>query len=158
MSIMEQFKNMDEVRAYAEKYRPHLSDEDYAIMLFVLGLLDNEGIAVPVTIDGNEVLIDRYLAPYIEALNRNGYATLACCSGLEEEHEQARFNSRRPYISFAFSEPLFQALKEAEAKLKVTVEEGTAYLKRSVSVKFQCDTDYEIKARWAALMDFLMPG
>ena len=68
MSPSEKFKNMAEVKEYVESMRGQVSDEDFELFQYLFGLLENRGFAVPVEINGEEVQIDKSIAPMIEDL------------------------------------------------------------------------------------------
>lgn len=52
-----------------EALKPHLSSEDYDLILYACGLLANQGICEEIELQGRLVKIDKYLIPMIKDLN-----------------------------------------------------------------------------------------
>lgn len=154
--MFEDLKSMEEIKEYVEQLKPALTKEQYELLLFVCGLLKNEGDASIVEIDGKKIAIDKFMAPIIKDLNSHGYRTLACCSGLREEHQNAKFGHDAPYLSFAYNEQLFDKLNKAAESLEIEVREGSAYLQKSVHTTLPLADDETLKKKWLGLRDFLL--
>ena len=154
--MLEDFKTMEELKEYVEQFKSDMAEGQYELLLFVCGLLENEGDASIVEIDGKEIAIDKFLAPIIKDLNSHGYRTLACCSGLQEEHRNAKFGHDAPYLSFAYNEQLFYKLRKEAGRLGITVRKGSAYLQESVSIAIPFADDETLKKKWLDLRNFLI--
>lgn len=148
MSPSEKFKNMAEVKEYVESMRGQVSDEDFELFQYLFGLLENRGFAVPVEINGEEVQIDKSIAPMIEDLIDRGYQTLACCSGIQEEHPQERFRPNSGYLSLAYDKKLFEYLRIHLVDDFIEIKQGEAYLKPSVSITIKSKDDTVLKDKW----------
>ena len=70
----------------------------------------------------------------IKDLIDRGYQTLACCSGVQEEHPQERFRPNSGYLSLAYDEKLFEYLRTRLVDDLIEIKQGEAYLKSSVSI------------------------
>ena len=49
------FANMDDVKAYASAMKPRLAAEDYELLLYLLGLLENRGLSESVILNGESL-------------------------------------------------------------------------------------------------------
>ena len=154
--MLEDFITMEEIKDFVEQLKPGLTEVQYELLLFVCGLLKNEGDASIVEIDGEKIAIDKFLSPIIKDLNSHGYRTLACCSGLQEEHRNAKFGHNAPYLSFAYNEQLFDKLGKETDSLGIKVRIGSAYLQKSVSISIPFADDETLKKKWLGLRDFLL--
>ena len=76
-SLSEYFKDMDEVKTSVERMKTSLSPENYELMLYLFGLLENRGLSDPILLHGQEVKIDRSIVPIIIDLNSRNITTLA---------------------------------------------------------------------------------
>lgn len=148
MSPSEKFKNMAEVKEYVESMRGQVSDEDFELFQYLFGLLENRGFDVPVEINGEEVQIDKSIAPIIKDLIDRGYQTLACCSGIQEEHPQERFRPNSGYLSLAYDKKLFEYLRIHLVDDFIEIKQGEAYLKPSVSITIKSKDDTVLKDKW----------
>lgn len=148
------FKSMDEVKSFAAEMKSQLDAEGYRALLFLLGLLDNQGVSRVVEIDGKSIEIDCYIAPIVEELNRRGFKTLSCCSGLDEEHENVDYKSDVGYISFVFDVKLYDYLQNKLGNSYV-VKQSEAYLTPSIYVEVSGINDTEKKEKWVKLWETL---
>lgn len=149
MNPSEKFKNMAEVKEYVEAMRGQVSDEDFELFQYLFGLLENRGLSVPIEINGEKVQIDKSIAPMIEDLIDRGYQTLACCSGIQEEHPQERFRPETGYLSLAYDEKLFEYLRVHLVDDLIEIRQGEAYLKPSVSITIKSKDDAVLKDKWS---------
>lgn len=124
---------MDEVRAYVGSMKSQVSEEDYKLLQMCFGILENQGISETVTLNGEEVKIDKFLVPFILDLNEKGVETMASCSGLIEEHPVERFRPNTAYLSIAYDKGLFDKLQEFKEDM-VVIEEIECYLKPAISI------------------------
>lgn len=148
------FKSMDEVKSFAAEMKSQLDAEGYRALLFLLGLLDNQGVSRVVELDGKSIEIDCYIAPIVEELNRRGFKTLSCCSGLDEEHENVDYKSDVGYISFVFDAKLYDYLQNKLGNSYV-VKQSEAYLTPSIYVEVSGINDTEKKKKWVKLWETL---
>lgn len=155
MSILDDFKSMDDVRAYAESLKKSLTEEDYELALYLLGLLDNRGISEIVKINGEDIKIDKFLTPMIKDLNNRGISTLACCSGLQEEHPEERFKPKSGYLSIAYSKVLLEKLQKEIVDNTIEIEKSECYLKSSIRICIKSNDDNVLKEKWALIWDVL---
>ena len=119
-----------------------------------MGLLDNQGVSRVVEIDGKSIEIDCYIAPIVEELNRRGFKTLSCCSGLDEEHENVEYKPDKGYISFVFDVKLYDYLQNKLGNSYV-VKQSEAYLTPSIYVEVSGINDTEKKEKWVKLWETL---
>ena len=152
---MLKFKDMDEVKATVEALKEQVTEEDYELLQYFFGLLDNRAISEVVVLQGEEVEIDKFLVPIIMDLNNRGYQTLASCSGLQEEHPKERFKPESGYLSIAFDKELYDFLQSKLNDPIIEVKEGEAYLKPSVSIKVNSKEDIVLKEKWASIWEVL---
>lgn len=148
MNPSEKFKNMAEVKEYVEAMKGQVSDEDFELFQYLFGLLENRGLSVPIEINGEEVQIDKSIALMIEDLIDRGYQTLACCSGVQDEHPQKRFRPETGYLSLAYDERLLEYLKVHLVDDFIEIKQGEAYLKPSVSITIKSKDDAVLKDKW----------
>lgn len=64
-NTFENIKDMDVLREYIESIKSSLSEEEYELILYISGLLENRGIYETIHLQGKEVKIDRYITPMI---------------------------------------------------------------------------------------------
>lgn len=155
MSILDDFKSMDDVRAYAESLKKSLTEEDYELALYLLGLLDNRGISEIVKINGEDIKIDKFLVSMIKDLNNRGISTLACCSGLQEEHPEERFKPKSGYLSIAYSKVVLEKLQKEIVDNTIEIEKSECYLKSSIRICIKSNDDNVLKEKWALIWDVL---
>ena len=149
------FKDMGEVKATVEALKGQVTEEDYELLQYFFGLLDNRAISEVVMLKGEEVKIDKFLVPIIMDLNNRGYQTLASCSGLQEEHPQERFKPESGYLSIAFDKELLDYLQSNLNDPIIEVREGEAYLNPSVSIRVNSKDDDVLKEKWLLIWDVL---
>ena len=113
------FESMDEVKSFAAEMKSQLDEAGYHALLFLLGLLKNQGVSKVVEIDGDPVEIDCSIASFVAKCNGRGIKTLACCSGLEEEHENAEYKPEKGYISFVFDAKIYKLYQNGENSIKM---------------------------------------
>ena len=153
------FKSMDEVRAYVNSMKSQVSEEDYELLQMFFGILENQGISETVVLNGEEVKIDKYLVPMVLDLNSKGIETRASCSGLLEEHPQDRFRPKSGYISFGYSQELFDKLQDFKDDM-VSIIETECFLTPAISITVG-DKDNHIgddllKEKWQEVWSFLV--
>lgn len=123
----------------------------------------SRNIAIGQYIRGNCVLIDRYIAKFIGELNRHGYATEYCCSGLPSDHPGERLIESSAYICF-------QPLNESRVNTLKTVMQGLGTFKHMKNNTRPCiylgetgvvrrPVEAEVVARWARFSERIgIPG
>lgn len=154
-SFTDIFKSMDEVKAYAESLKGSLPEEDYDLMLRLLGLLENQGVSVTIQIRDQAVAIDRSIAPIIQDLNNRGIETLACCSGLQTEHIGGKFEPESGYLSLAYDDALLGYLEKSLKDDVIEVSKSECYLKPCVSVKIASRDDEVLEEKWEKVWTIL---
>ncbi len=154
-SFSEQFKSMEEVKASVESMKSSLSPEDYELMLYLFGLLENRGLSDSILLQGQEVKIDRFLVPMILDLNTRNIVTLACCSGLQSEHPEGRFRPESGYLAIAFDTKLLEFLQNNLNDSLIRISEGECYLKPSVSIVIQSKEDTILREKWNLIWNVL---
>ncbi|MCM1569151.1 MAG: hypothetical protein NC081_06855 [Roseburia sp.] len=154
-SLSEQFKSMEEVRAYVEQFEHTLAPDDYEFMRYLFGLLENRGASERVVLQGKEVDIDRFLVPIMADLNQRGLKTLASCSGLQEEHPEGRFRPNSGYLAIAYDSGLLSQLQESINDPLIHVCESECYLQPSISVEIKSKDDAILKEKWSLVWDVL---
>lgn len=151
----EYFKSIGEIRAFVSPMKDIVSTDDYELLLYYFGLLENRGLSDVVKIHGEEVRIDKYIAPMIADLNKIGIRTLASCSGLQEEHKESKFQPEAGYISIVFSDKLLKQLLDDLTDPLIKVEEGECYLERSISIYINSNDDETLKEKWNMIWNYL---
>lgn len=150
-SMSELFKDMDEVRSFAESMRSTLSEEDYEHLLFLLGLRENHAVSDIVQLHGQDVKIDRSIAPMISDLNERGIITLASCSGMRCEHPEGRFRPESGYLSLPYDAALYEYLKSKLPDEHVSVTQSECYLKPAISIDIRGVSDHELEEEWSRI-------
>lgn len=149
------FHDMKEVYLEADRIRESdMAQDDKDMLLFVLGCLPNQGISSNVLIDGKDVPIDSSIVQIIASLNKQGFPTLACCSGLDCDHKDVRpiLKPSSGYLCFADTAPNRAKLKSMPPIPGVTVEWDTkCFLQPAISVHFEKYEDALLMERWDAL-------
>ena len=154
-SLSECFKDMDEVKASVESMKTSLSPEDYELMLYLFGLLENRGLSDSILLHGQEVKIDRSIVPIIIDLNSRNITTLASCSGLQSEHPEGRFRPERGYLAIAFDADLMEYLQRNLKDPLITISKSECYLKPSVSIDIQSKEDTILQEKWDLVWNVL---
>lgn len=149
----EMFRDMDEVRAYVESMKPWLSADKYEDLLYLFGFLENRAVSEPVQLQGKVVQIDRFLAPMITDLNQRGIVTMACCSGLQEEHQESKYKPSSGYLSIAYDGDFEDFLKKELTDPSIRVKESECYLKRSIQIEVRRGGDADLKEKWGQVWD-----
>jgi len=149
------FKNMEEIKEYVDSMRPHLPEDAIELMEFLFGLSENRAISEPIVLNGEEVKIDKFLAPIIVDLNGRGFLTLASCSGLQAEHPQEKFKPESGYLSIAFDKELLTYLQDKIKDTIIDIKESEAYLKPSVSITIKSNDDAVLKEKWFLVWEVL---
>lgn len=148
------FKSMEEVRLYAESIKGNVPVEIYNDILLLLGLEENRAITSAVVIDGVEVEIDKYISEMIAFLNNKGIKTLACCSGLQEEHENSIHKPVQGYLAIEFNADYFEYLFNYFGIDGITIDEGECFLKPCITFTVKANSDGDMKLLWDKLYDF----
>lgn len=154
-SLSEYFKNMDEVKASVEYMKTSLSPEDYELMLYLFGLLENRGLSDSILLHGQEVKIDRSIVPIIIDPNSRNIKTLASCSGLQSEHPEGRFRPESGYLAIAFDADLMEYLQHNLKDPFIKVSKSECYLKPSISIDIQSKEDIILQEKWALVWNIL---
>lgn len=149
------FKNMDEVREYAENIKDKVSEEVYNDILFLLGLEENRALTTKVIINNKEEYIDCYIANIVEYLEEKGYQPLASCSGLQEEHQQSLHKPKQGYLAVKFFENYYKYLKDNFIVDGITIEKSECYLQPAITITVKAETDEGIKKLWEKLFEFI---
>ncbi|MBE7032897.1 MAG: hypothetical protein E7406_01550 [Ruminococcaceae bacterium] len=149
------FKDMDEVRAYAESIKDSVSENVYNDILFLLGLEENKALTTMVKINGEDVAIDRYIADLIKFLEDKDYKPLASCSGLQEEHQDSLHKPKQGYLAIKYLDNCFKYLSENLNIDGISVEKSECYLQPAINITVKADTDEELKDLWNRLFEFL---
>lgn len=127
---------MDEVKKYCEQFKPFVTEKEYKLLEQILGIAEQEGLYIEIEGIGK---IDKYIAPYIKKLNDIGLTTLACCSGLQEDHPETKVSSG--YISFLYSDQTKHTIQPIAKTLNLQYGEGECYLQPSITVYFKASSD-----------------
>lgn len=146
---------MDEVRVYAESLKSSLNEEDYELVLYLLGLLENRGISEIVNIDGEDIKIDKFLIPMILDLNNRGITTLACCSGLQAEHPEEKYKPQSGYLSIAYDDTILEKLQKKIVDNIIEIEKSDCYLKPSIHICIKSKEDKVLKEKWVLIWNTL---
>lgn len=149
------FKDMNELREFVESMKGTMSSEEYELMLYACGLLENRAISDIVRIEDKEVQIDRFIAPMILDLNTNGIQTMASCSGLQAEHPENRFKPESGYLAIRYSEELLKYLVDNLVDPIIEVKQSECYLKPSILVIIQSNNDNVLKEKWKLIWNIL---
>ncbi|WCK57588.1 hypothetical protein PP175_26345 (plasmid) [Aneurinibacillus sp. Ricciae_BoGa-3] len=92
-------------------------------------------------------LIDISIAPFVEKLNREGFTTLASCSGLMHDH--TIWTKREDgYLSFLYEEKNSQLIKLISEQLDLEYSEGECYLKPAFTLRFRGNSDEAVREKW----------
>ena len=138
MKMSERFSSMDEVKAYVEKFKGFCSEEDYKLLLMLFGFGEQEGLYEEIEGIGK---IDKSIARYIKDFNDVGLTTLASCSGIKKEHPNS--NIVEGYISFLDKDNIREIVIPIANKLNLKHKLTECYLKPSIWVGFDMETDEE---------------
>lgn len=148
------FEDMENVKRYAESIKGKVPTDIYNDILMLLGLEENRAITSAVVIDGVEVEIDKYISELVAFLNGKGITTLACCSGLQEEHENSIHKPVQGYLAIAFSADYFEHLFNHFAIEGITIKTGEVFFKACITFTVKADSDEDLKALWDKLYEF----
>lgn len=148
------FENMENVKRYAESIKNKVPADIYNDILMLLGLEENRAITSAIVIDGVEVEIDKYISELVAFLNSKGIKTLACCSGLQEEHENSIHKPVQGYLAIAFSADYFEHLFNHFAIEGITIKTGEVFFKPCISFVVKADSDEGLKSLWDKLYEF----
>ena len=148
------FENMENVKRYAESIKNKVPADIYNDILMLLGLEENRAITSAIVIDGVEVAIDKYISELVAFLNSKGIKTLACCSGLQEEHENSIHKPVQGYLAIAFSADYFEHLFNHFAIEGITIKTGEVFFKPCISFVVKADSDEGLKSLWDKLYEF----
>lgn len=148
------FEDMENVKLYAESIKDKVPTDIYNDILMLLGLEKNRAITSAVVIEGIEVEIDKYISELVAFLNSKGIKTLACCSGLQEEHENSIHKPVQGYLAIAFSADYFEHLFNHFAIEGITIKTGEVFFKPCISFVVKADSDEGLKSLWDKLYEF----
>lgn len=136
MKPSELFKSMDEVRNFCEQFKTCFKKDDYKLLEMLFGIGEQEGLYIEIENIGK---IDRYIAPFIKKFNNLGLKTLACCSGLKEDHPTSEVKSG--YIAFLKSDKAKNIIEPIAKKLNLECLDCECYLQPSITVYFKENTE-----------------
>ena len=148
------FEDMENVKRYAESIKGKVPTDIYNDILMLLGLEENRAITSAVVIDGVEVKIDKYISELVAFLNGKGIKTLACCSGLQEEHENSIHKPVQGYMAIEFNADYFEYLFNHFCIEGVTIKTGEVFFKPCISFVVKADSDEGLKSLWDKLYEF----
>lgn len=156
MKPSDYFKSMDEVEEYLETLAPMVTSEQYNILKIVLGFGEQEGEYVEIKSIGK---IDKAIAELIQVFNKQGFTTLACCSGIMKEHPTWK-QRQSAYVSFLDDGVIEKKLwiRKLTQDLDMGFEEGETYLKPSYSLQFNDINDEAIFEKWANIKRVIDKG
>lgn len=156
------FHDMKEVYLEADRIRESdMDQDDKDMLLFVLGCLPNQGISSNVLIDGKNVPVDSSIAPIIDSLNKHGFTTMACCSGLDCDHKDVRpiLKPNSGYLCFTDTEQNRAKLKSMPPIPGVTIDwNAKCFLQPAMSVHLKKYADALLMERWVALYHWFIDG
>ena len=150
--LLKDMEEVEKIVKWAELQFPRDVVDD---LRFLLGLYPNEGVSKLVELNGAEVPVDASIADGVYRINQAGYRTLACCSGIVEEHRGAKYARTCGYLALAYDERLLSALILEAERLGIVAEESETYLQRSIRIAVNGETDKVIREKWDALFCFL---
>lgn len=148
------FEDMENVKLYAESIKDKVPVDIYNDILMLLGLEENRAITSAVVIEGVKVEIDKYISELVAFLNGKGIKTLACCSGLKEEHENSIHKPVQGYLAIEFNADYFEYLFNHFAIEGITIKTGEVFFKPCISFTVKADSDEDLKALWDKLYEF----
>lgn len=154
-NTFENIKDMDALREYIESIKSSLSEEEYELILYVSGLLENRGIYETIHLQGKEVKIDRYITPMIVYLNEHNIPTLACCSGLQEEHLNSKYKPDTGYLALKYDQNLLNYLQDTISNPIVSIHKSSCYFQPSVSITIKTKDDQQLKELWTLVWEVL---
>ncbi len=155
MSVNRFFNNMDEMLAYVEKVKEEVPANVYESILFLCGLLENQGDSRKVILNGKDIRVDISIADYIVALNKMGIETLACCSGVQEEHPDGVFKPKQGYLSVKWSNDLMHWVAAKCDWNKIEYERLDVYFEDAISFYLKTTDKAELQERWLYLYNLL---
>ena len=154
-NTFENIKDMDALREYIESIKSSLSEEEYELILYVSGLLENRGIYESIHLQGKEVKIDRDITPMIVYLNEHNIPTLACCSGLQEEHPNSKYNPDTGYLALKYDQNLLNYLQDTISNPIISIHKSSCYFQPSVSITIKTKDDQQLKELWTLVWEVL---
>ena len=154
-SLSERFHSMDEIRTSVESMKNTLSPEDYELMLYLFGLLENRGVYDSILLHGQELKIDRSITPMIVDLNSRDITTLASCSGLQSEHPEGRFRPESGYLAISFDARLLSFLQNNLQDSLIDISKGESYLKEAIIIVIRSKEDTVLKEKWSLIWEIL---
>lgn len=144
---LQNFKSMIEVHEYLEQLKNTVPQDLYELISFILGVRENEGEWVLTEIGGDKIKIDKSIANFIMALNEKSICTIASCSGLSEEHQNAKFPPNTGYLSVCKTEHNKHVLQFLTEGLDIDLDYGMTYFKPSITIRIT-GNDAEKKEKW----------
>lgn len=144
-NLMDLLESMEDVHIFLEWIKPTTSPELYNGIRLLLGMADQEGDAVKVEGVG---LIDKSIAPLVGWLNREGYITLASCSGLLREHPKQK-EQMKGYLSFRAGGLNEAMIETVASRVGIPVETGMTYFEPSITIRITGENDEERERKWA---------
>lgn len=153
--MIETYKNMEELKVDIERMKSFFPVEIYESILFVCGILENQGISEEIEIQGKQIKIDKHIVPIIEELNQIGCKTLACCSGLQEEHSNAKFPPKVGYLCIEYNEELYKSLFSKVQGSSIKVETSECYFQPCIRMVISGENDTALKDNWSSLTNIM---
>ncbi len=153
--MINEYHSMDELRADVERMRLHVTPKEYDLILYAYGLLENQGVCEEVNLQDKLVKIDRYLIPMIKDINQRGIVTMACCSGLSEEHQGVKFPPSAGYLCIQYTQQLHKQLSSKNTDPIITINQSTCYLNPCISITIHSTDDTILKEKWNTVWNLL---
>jgi hypothetical protein len=148
------FKSMDEVKAFIDKHKASISNEEYNTLLIITGLGDQEGKFVELESIGK---IDNTIVNVVKTLNSNDYITNSSCSGVRSEHPKWSDADFSGYISIVDdgNDHKKNVIRKIADELNLSFHEEEVYLKPSYTIRVKGSDEHKKKAwnRFSELLD-----
>lgn len=154
--MLDKYQNMDELKADIEHMKPFISAEEYELIQYACGLLENQGVCEEVDIQGQQIKIDKYIIPIIKDLNQRGIITLACCSGLYEEHTKAKYKPEgQGYICLKYNQSLYEEIQNRAQGRNFSIEKSKCYFQDCIRIHIADADDKVLKEKWNSIWEIL---
>lgn len=153
MKPSEQFSSMEEVKEYVKSFKDFIGEKEYESLKELFGLGNQIGDYVIIAGIGK---IDKSISKLIELLNKKGFITLACCSGLKKEHLNKADNIKG-YISFwDYDKEKKKIIKNIAKLCKFSfIDNNETYLKPSFAIEIKT-TDKIMGEKWDKVYEYIL--